>query len=292
MTSEHNARDRRLEDQLYVDALLAEAGFLPGSADDDGLRDALLRLRSFRTTEVPVPCAELVALMGATDVGDSDRGDVGPVEADPMLAEVIPLAGRPRRHPRKKRAVLTSLAVAASLGIAGGAAAGNETVRRHAAGTIDTIVRSFAPPAFAPAQPPVPADTDPAVPAVDHPAEPADAPGPASGVVPSDAAPSGAAQPVERSAPDGATVANRPGSPAAAAGNAAAGKANPGETEQAPARPVPPSSAGQDVERTRDPADGTPPWAGHGASPTAPTTAAPATTDLPEPKVSRGTSPR
>lgn len=156
MTSEHNGRDRRLEDELYVDALLAESGFPAGSADDGGLRDRLLRLRRLRSAEVPEPCAELVALMGG---------------AGPGLAEVIPLEDRARRHPRKRRAVFTSLVVAASLGIAGGAAAGNETVRRHAEGTIDTIVRSFSPPAPAP---------NPAAPA---PGPPVEAPNPAPDVV-------------------------------------------------------------------------------------------------------------
>lgn len=269
MTRENHGRDRRLEDQLYVDALLAEAGFDAGSADDDGLRDALLRLRSFRTTDVPVPCAELVALMEGSGTA---------------LAEVIPLAGRDRKHPRRKRAVLTSLAVAASLGIAGGAAAGNETVRRHAAGTIDTILRSFAPPAVAPAQPPVPAATAPAVPTLDAPAQPAEAPGPASGVVPSTAA-----NPAKRFAADDAKDAVE--SPGRAGSFAGDGKATRAETEHAPARAVPPSSAEGQANGARNAAVSTPPAAPeeHGAPPTEPAALA---TDVPEPKVSRGTSPR
>lgn len=269
MTNEHNAQDRRLEDRLYVDALLAEAGCVTGSADDDVLRDALLRLRSFRTTEVPVPCAEVVALM---------EGSATP------LAEVVPLAGRDRKQTRGKRAVLTSLAVAASLGIAGGAAAGNETVRRHAAETIDTIVRSFAPPAVAPAQPPVPAATDPAVPTLDAPAQPAEAPGRASGVVPSPAA-----QPAKRFAADDAKDAVE--SPGRAGSFAGDRKAAPAETEQAPARAVPPSSAGEQADGARNAAVSTPPAAPeeHGAPPMEPAELA---TDVPAPKVSRGTSPR
>lgn len=271
MTREHNAQDRRLEDELYVDTLLAEAGCVTGSADDDVLRDALLRLRWFRTTEVPVPCAELVALM---------EGSATP------LAEVVPLAGRDRKHPRRKRAVLTSLAVAASLGIAGGAAAGNETVRRHAAETIDTIVRSFAPPAVTPAQPPVPAATAPAVPTLDAPAQPAEAPGPASGVVPSTAA-----KPVERFTADKATDASHPAGRAETPGSAGAGKAAPAETEHAPARAVRPSSVEGQANGARNAAVSTPPAAPeeHGAPPTEPAALA---TDVPEPKVSRGTSPR
>lgn len=271
MTRENHGRDRRREDQLYVDALLAEAGFGAGSADDDGLRDALLRLRSFRTTDVPVPCAELVALMEGSGTA---------------LAEVIPLAGRDRKHPRRKRAVLTSLAVAASLGIAGGAAAGNETVRRHAAGTIDTIVRSFSPPALPPVQQPVPAPADPAFPTPDGPAQPAEAPGPASGVVPSTAA-----KPVERFVADKATDAHHPAGRAETPGSTGAGKATPAETEQAPAGAVPPSSAGGQADGARNAADSTPPAtpAEHGAPPTEPAALA---TDVPQPKVSRGTSPR
>lgn len=156
MTSEHTGRHFRLEDELHVDALLAESGCPAGSADDGGLRDTLLRLRSLRGAEVPEPCAELAALMGG---------------AGPALADVIPLQRRARRHPGTRRAVFTSLTVAASLGIAGGAAAGNETVRRHAEGTIDSIVRSFSPPAPAP---------NPAAPA---PGPPAGAPNPAPDVV-------------------------------------------------------------------------------------------------------------
>lgn len=227
MTRENHGRDRRLEDQLYVDALLAEAGFDAGSADDDGLRDALLRLRSFRTTDVPVPCAELVALMEGSGTA---------------LAEVIPLAGRDRKHPRRKRAVLTSLAVAASLGIAGGAAAGNETVRRHAAGTIDTILRSFSPPAFFP---PAEAPAGPH-PAASSPAQPAEAPAGTPDVVLSHAA-----GPLPGTSEPGQAPGRRE-----APGRTGAGAENrtPAEKEHAPARAVPPSPAPQESEGTRKPA--------------------------------------
>ncbi|MFJ6077188.1 hypothetical protein ACIQC0_02640 [Pseudarthrobacter sp. NPDC092419] len=293
MTSEQHGRNRRLEDQLYVDALLAEAGFV---ADDDELRDALLRLRSFRTTEVPVPCAELAAL-----IQGSGAGGAGPAGTDGPLAEVVPLPGRARKQPRRKRAVLTSLAVAASLGIAGGAAAGNETVRRQAAGTIDTIVRSFAPPAPVP----VPAGADQVT--TDQsgadrsgmnqsgpgrsgtgptpgPEQRAEAPGPESGVRTSAAEPSGAE-------PGHPGTAPRIKDPAEAPGHAGAGaaKATPAEPEPAAARPVPPSSSVQ--ERDRRPAYGTAPGAQDGPG-APPAEAVPAATEEPQPRVSRGISPR
>jgi hypothetical protein len=141
--------------------LLAEAG----CADDAELRAVLLELRSLRVTDVPEPSAEVAALMG-----------------QPGTADVVSLEDWPRRHRRKKRAVFTSLAVAASLGIAGGAAAGNDGLRSQAEGTIRAIFSSFTnptpatpapaspakapephPPSFLPAIPT--AGTTPAVPA-------------------------------------------------------------------------------------------------------------------------------
>lgn len=254
MTSEHNGRDRRLEDELYVDALLAESGIPAGSADDDGLRDTLLRLRSLRGAEVPQPCAELAALMGG---------------AGPGLAEVIPLEGRARRHPKRRRAVFTSLAVAASLGIAGGAAAGNETVRRHAEGTIDTIVRSFSPPAPAP---------DPAAPA---PAPPAEAPNPAPDVVPS---PPWAVPPAASTPAAEAPVVEAPG-------HAANGvrKETPVKTERTPSKAAPPSSPAEQADGSRKSTGGTAP--GFQERPGTPPTVA-ERPKAPGPKLSHGTPPR
>jgi len=154
MTSDDKRQEvRRLDDERCVDALLAEGGF----PDDAELRAVLLQLRSFRVTEVPPPSAELAALMGK-----------------PFEADVVRLDDWSRRHPRKRRALFTTLAVAASLGVAGGAAAGNETLRSQAEGTISGIVRSFAPSA-----PRTPAPTTSA------PVSPAEAPNPAPAVVPS-----------------------------------------------------------------------------------------------------------
>lgn len=127
MTSENRRQQERLfDDERCVDALLAEGGF----PDDAELRAVLLQLRGLRVTEVPEPSPEVAALMGL------------PVEAD-----VVRLEDWSPRHPRKKRAVFTTLAVAASLGVAGGAAAGNETLRSQAEGAISSIIRSFSPPA-------------------------------------------------------------------------------------------------------------------------------------------------
>jgi hypothetical protein len=97
----------------------------------------LLQLRRLRGVEVPQPSAELAALMG-----------------QPTAADVVRLEDWARKHPRKNRVVFTTLAVAASLGIAGGAAAGNDTLRRQAEGTISSIVNSFSPP---PPETPMPA---------------------------------------------------------------------------------------------------------------------------------------
>ena len=141
MTSEdRRQQERRLDDERCVDTLFAEGGF----PDDPELRAMLLQLRELRVTEVPEPSPEVAALIGL------------PAEAD-----VVRLDDWSRRHPRKKRIVFTTLAVAASLGVAGGAAAGNEALRSQAEGTISNIVRSFSPPVPGT---PVPTTTAPASP--------------------------------------------------------------------------------------------------------------------------------
>ncbi|MDQ0851389.1 hypothetical protein QFZ65_003327 [Arthrobacter sp. B3I9] len=137
--------ERRLADERCVDALLAEGGY----PDDAGLRDLLLEMRSLRVTEVPRPSAELAALLGQTRPADVTR-----------------LEDQPRKHRRKKRAVFTSLAVAASLGIAGGAAAGNDGVRHQAEGTIRNIISTFINPAPATPAPAPPAGAPESAPAV------------------------------------------------------------------------------------------------------------------------------
>ncbi|WP_285250474.1 hypothetical protein [Pseudarthrobacter sp. fls2-241-R2A-168] len=155
MTTNPRAQDeRRVDDERSVDALLAESGF----PDDAELRNMLLELRAFRSATVPEPSAGLAALMGWPQL-----------QAPPQDENVVRLEDWTRKHPKTKRVVLTTLAVAASLGIAGGAAAGNDTLRRQAEGTISDIVRSFAPP-----PPPAPA-----------PPLPSEAPSPAPAVVPS-----------------------------------------------------------------------------------------------------------
>lgn len=157
MTSEdRRLQERWLDDERCVDALLAEGGF----PDDTELRAVLLQLRELRVTEVPEPSPEVAALL--------DRPDG---------ADVVSLDDWSRRHPKKKRVVFTTLAVAASLGVAGGAAAGNETLRSQAEGTISGIVRSFSPP--------VPASPEPTTTAPASP--PPSAPKPAPAVVPSPA---------------------------------------------------------------------------------------------------------
>lgn len=159
MTSEdRRLQERRIEDERCVDALLAEGGF----PDDAELRDVLLQLRGLRVTDVPEPSPEVAALLGQSPDAD-----------------VVPLDDWSRSHPRKKRAVFTTLAVAASLGVAGGAAAGNESLRSQAEGTISGIIRSFLPP--------VPASPEPTTtaPASPPPASlPPGAPKPAPAVVP------------------------------------------------------------------------------------------------------------
>lgn len=157
----------RQDDEHAVDELLADAGF----PDDAGLRQVLLQLRTLRVPDVPPPCAELLALMGT-----------------PATAGIIPLdqartPHKPGTERSRPRAVLTALAVAASLGVAGTAAAGNETIRRGAEGTISTIVRSLTP--QGPAAPPIrdPATQAPPTP----PPTGAGAPGPGAAVVPSPA---------------------------------------------------------------------------------------------------------
>ena len=229
-------RMTRLDDQHAVDALLAEAG-CPG---DEGLRELLLQLRSFRTDEVPPPSPEVAALLAA------DRA--------------APLARLDPRQPRRKRCfVFTSLGVAASLGIAGGAAAVNGDLRREAEGTVSSILRSFAPPvpaapAPAPAPtaptrpdavvpspageapaatiPPAPLPVDPALPSVPEPAadlreatpDPSEVMGPPVDVpVPARGGEAPAARPTE--APRQAFEQSAPGNAEGAAGGQAGSKA-------------------------------------------------------------------
>lgn len=131
------------DDEHSVDALLAESGF----PADDGLRKVLLQLRGLRNCDVPPPSAELARLLEHPDA-------IG----------VVPLAGEADRRRNRNRIAFTTLAVAASLGVAGGAAAGNDSIRRGAEATISTIVRSFTHPSPAPQAPAEPA-TAPAEPA-------------------------------------------------------------------------------------------------------------------------------
>lgn len=124
------------DDERCVDALLAESGF----PADDRLRQVLLQLRGLRNGHVPPPSAELARLL-----------------EHPEASGVVPLAGEADRRRNRHRIAFTTLAVAASLGVAGGAAAGNDTIRRGAEATISTIVRSFTHPAPAPQAPSEPA---------------------------------------------------------------------------------------------------------------------------------------
>lgn len=160
MTSE-NRNPRRPEDEEQVDGFLAESGF----PDDAGLRELLLGLRSLRSADVPVPSADVAALLGQAPQGGA-----------------VPSNGWSRKHAKKKGIAVTTLAVAASLGVAGGAAA-NDEFRRQAEEAISTLVRPFAP--AAPATP-APASTMP-VPSTAAPATP-----PASGL--SDSGPSPAVE--------------------------------------------------------------------------------------------------
>ena len=150
MSSEHKSTGAdsarygdRLEDERCVDALLAEAGY----TDDPGLRHVLLKLRELRVADVPLPSAELAALMD------------GPRTATVTVLE-------PGKQPKKKRVAFTTLAVAASLGIASGAAAASEEIRRGAEGTIMTIVRSFSAPVPAAPAPALPSGEPGSAPAV------------------------------------------------------------------------------------------------------------------------------
>jgi len=137
-TEDDEDQTRGLDDECAVEALLAEAGF----TDDPHLRQVLLQLRELRDSDVPEPSAELALLL-----------------AESRTANVLPLEpGKPRT---RKRIVLTTLAVAASFGVAGGAAAGNEDLRRGAEGGISAVVEWFSPP--------VPAAPAPAVPAAPRP---------------------------------------------------------------------------------------------------------------------------
>jgi hypothetical protein len=143
MTGEHDAQlERRLNDQRAVQELLEEAGL----ANDPVLRQVLLQVRELRVSDIPAPSPRLRALLAAPEL--SAAGCQEP--------------GKPRH---KRRVVLTALAVAASLGVAGGAAAGNGDLRRGAEGSISTVAGWFAAPAPAaplPTPAPEPEATSPA----------------------------------------------------------------------------------------------------------------------------------
>ncbi|KRE89920.1 hypothetical protein [Arthrobacter sp. Soil764] len=175
MTTEDKARQKyRLEDEQSVEALLAEAGF----PDDAGLRELLLQLRTLRVSEVPAPSAELAA-----HLGESETADVICLEP-----------GKPRK---KKYVVITTLAVAASFGIAGGAAAGNENVRREAGESVSAVMGWFSPPAPATPAPTLPAEAPMPGPAV-IPAPASDVPTAALTHGPLPAPPSAPAQSTDR----------------------------------------------------------------------------------------------
>jgi hypothetical protein len=235
-------QERRLDDERYVDELLAESGM----AADAGLRQMLLQLREFRVTEVPPPSAEVAALMGWQVASDGSPTSVNP-------SAVVSLEDW-SRNSRKKRVAFTTLAVAASLGIAGGAAAGNDSLRRGAEGTISTIVRSFSPPAPSSPAPAVPSEepgrtpavvNSPAVtvpPVVTVPAVPAPAPAPDSAPAPAKEPPAGKGQ-------DPAGAPRVPGWASPADG----GTGTPAEISQNGKQPaIPPASRPAAV----------PPWAG------------------------------
>jgi len=143
MTGEHDEQlERRLDDEQAVQELLEEAG-LP---DDPVLRQVLLQVRELRVSDVPAPSPRVRALLAEPETSGLTRLE----------------PGKPRK---KKRVGLTTLAVAASFGIAGGAAAGNGDIRRGAEGSISTVVGWLTPPAPAtpmPAPAPEPEATSPA----------------------------------------------------------------------------------------------------------------------------------
>jgi hypothetical protein len=238
-SEDREQQERRLDDERCVDALLAEGGF-PYDAE---LRDVLLQLRSLRVAAVPEPSAELAALLG-----------------EPLPADVVRLDEWSRKRPRKKRIVFTTLAVAASLGVAGGAAAANDTLRRQAEGTISSIVNSFSP--QAPVAPtPVPPPAAPAVP-------PGDVPSPAW-IQPFDTFPAGpspveipTSEPFEGQRPDKSEPAGRQAeAPAQGPHDAAAPSAVP-QTGGKPAEPGAsadtgaPSHTGQPPAGRADPGNG------------------------------------
>lgn len=240
IASQHRARHgRRLDDERCVDALLAESGF----ADDAGLRHVLLQLRELRAAEVPPPSPEVAALLG--DAWNSDVGSPGASPGGQRQAGVVRLEDWSRKA-AKRRAAFTTLAVAASLGIAGGAAAGNDTLRRGAEGTINTIVRSFSPPA----------STTPT------PALPSGAPSPAPAVVPS---PAVTAPPVE-TFPAAPAPVQVPGSgpvPGAPQEPADAPKTGPGRSpDVGTMAPAIPETGGKPPAPGASPATAAPEWAG------------------------------
>ena len=247
MTSEDNAdQTRRLDDERAVEALLAESGF----AGDPHLRQVLLQLRELRVSDVPEPSAELAALL-----------------AESRTADVIPLEpGKPRK---KKHVVLTTLAVAASFGVAGGAAAGNEDLRRGAEGGFSSVVEWFsssAPATPAPATPapavpswaPAPGPAVVSVPAAETPAaEPSREPLPTLPAVPGMASGTPAAEP-----PEGRDIA--PEAPRASSDSMPetprddAGQAGRGGADATPGGGVAPPRADRDAPSTPDPGPGKP----------------------------------
>ncbi|MCA4135113.1 hypothetical protein [Arthrobacter sp. M4] len=126
-------------DEKIVDQFLFESGV----EDASELKPLLLELRSFVGSEPVAPSAELAELLGAPSPHSASPSAASPSAASPSQARTrqgLPTGLEARRR-IKRRASLTAVAVAASMGIGTAAVAATDPVfRQQAAETIATVI--------------------------------------------------------------------------------------------------------------------------------------------------------
>ncbi len=121
-------------DEQIVDQFLFESGV----EDASELKPLLLELRSFVGSEPVAPSAELAELLGAPSPSAASPSAASPSQA--RTRQGLPTGLEARRR-IKRRASLTAVAVAASMGIGTAAVAATDPAfRQQAAETIATVI--------------------------------------------------------------------------------------------------------------------------------------------------------
>lgn len=138
--------EERNRDQRIVDAVLSEEGL----ADDGALTAVLMEVRGLANTAAPPMSLELIAALAVAQAPDSHDG------ADVSGTVVVSLDSR---RGRKRRVLIVSAAVLATMGLGvGAAAASNQGFRQAAQHTFSGLVdvlnpQRQAPPALQPVAP-------------------------------------------------------------------------------------------------------------------------------------------